>query len=488
MLKRLPQEPLHEDLLLVLPKPLAHLLRNIRKDDAGKYELFWKGHRIRSVFQPIVSLTHNCIVGHEALIRPSTPAGEPISPPEFLSKVLREGDLAWVDRACRAMQVLNFGQAPGWIFLNYHPASFKLENADEVSALFLHFLIDIWHVNPHWLVVEVVEVALGEYGSLEASAQSLKAFGVNVALDDFGAGASNFDRIWDFEPEIVKLDKCFAQRSDRDPKIRRLLPRIVEMLHESGSQVVMEGVETVTQAKIAIDSNIDFVQGWLLARPKDEPMSDPYVLEEKIDAIWRFNEQEQDNQNSLLSEVLERVRSDFSIWASRLTSLKDFHSVSRGFLELQSARRMYLIGRDGRIVDGPLAAACRGLQGRPCTHCDSSCPAYRRHRFEPIENTRTPILHAHLSRQPYFRNAVENPGVSCISMPYISFFDSKMTGTLSHTVEIGGDTYILCGDLDWHSLQRQPLMPILIRREARPAKRAGAKETRSDDGSIQLCS
>jgi EAL domain-containing protein (putative c-di-GMP-specific phosphodiesterase class I) len=486
MLKRLPEDPLHEDLLLVLPEPLAQLMRKMRKDDAGRYELFWRGHRIRSVYQPIVSLTHNCIVGHEALIRPLSPSGSPIAPPDFLSMVLREGELAWVDRACRAMQVLNFGQTHGWLFLNYHPASFKFENAEEYSALFLHFLIDLWHINPHRLVVEVVEEALGEYGSLETSAQSLKAFGVNVALDDFGAGASNFDRIWDFEPEIVKLDKCFAYRSEQDPKIRRILPRVVEMLHESGSQVVMEGIETATQAKIAIDANADFVQGWLLARPQDEPLSNPYVLEDKIDAIWRSSEQGQDHQDSLLIEVLERVRSDFSIWASRLTSLEDFDTISRGFLELQSARRIYLVGKDGRIVVGPQAAACRGLQGRPCTHCDSSCPAYRRHRFEPIDSSETRMLHAHLSRQPYFRNAMDTPGVACLSTPYISFFDSNMTGTLSHTVEMGGETYVLCGDLDWYSLLRQPLMPSLIRREARPARRADAKTARTNNDTIQL--
>ena len=47
--------------------------------------------------------------------------------------------------------------------------------------------------------------------------------GVRLALDDFGAGHSNFDRVWRIRPEIVKLDRSLVQRALKSQRVARML-------------------------------------------------------------------------------------------------------------------------------------------------------------------------------------------------------------------------------------------------------------------------
>src|SRR5690606_3189599 len=88
-----------------------------------------------------------------------------------------------------------------------------------------------------------------------------------VAIDDFGAGESNFERVWRLRPDIVKLDRAMITEAAQNPLVQRILPGIVSLVHEAGALVVMEGIETERQALIALKSDVDFVQGFYFLRP-----------------------------------------------------------------------------------------------------------------------------------------------------------------------------------------------------------------------------
>lgn len=68
-------------------------------------------------------------------------------------------------------------------------------------------------------------------------------------------------------PHIVKLEQGMITRAGNQPRIRQMLPGIVDLLHQSGSLVLVEGIETEEQAFIAIESDVDFVQGYFFAKP-----------------------------------------------------------------------------------------------------------------------------------------------------------------------------------------------------------------------------
>lgn len=86
--------------------------------------LLFRGMKVTSAFQPIVSLTHQRIVGYEALVR-ANKAGTPIPPPQLFDMA---GNLGGIDRLDRGVAQLHLNQfartqPPVWLFLNLHPAS-----------------------------------------------------------------------------------------------------------------------------------------------------------------------------------------------------------------------------------------------------------------------------------------------------------------------------------------------------------------------------
>jgi len=91
--------------------------------------------------------------------------------------------------------------------------------------------------------------------------------GFRVAIDDFGAQDSNFDRLWRLTPDVVKIDRTLVVEAVRNPRARRVLPRIVDIIHQLGATVVCEGIETCLQDALARDSGADLVQGFLYGKP-----------------------------------------------------------------------------------------------------------------------------------------------------------------------------------------------------------------------------
>src|SRR5207247_4642450 len=85
--------------------------------------------------------------------------------------------------------------------------------------------------------------------------------GCLIVIDDFGAGYSNFDRIWRLWPDIVKIDREMTRRVTIEPLARRMFTGIISVLREAGALVCVEGIETEAEALCAIDANADLMHG-----------------------------------------------------------------------------------------------------------------------------------------------------------------------------------------------------------------------------------
>lgn len=223
---------------------------------------------IRSVFQPIYDLRQCCLAGVEGLMRCCNGQGEPISPLAFLGRAGRsEEECVFLDRLCRYLHLGNRQQyAPEvpWLFLNVsaHTVIAGRRYGSYFSDLLRHF-----DVAPQRVVVEILEDALLDEAKLAAAAEYYRELGCIIAIDDFGIGNSNFGRLLEISPDIVKLDRSLLVRAGNDARTERLLPKLVEMLHDSGCQVVIEGVESERDAWIAQQSGADMVQGYYFAMP-----------------------------------------------------------------------------------------------------------------------------------------------------------------------------------------------------------------------------
>ncbi|HAO2892073.1 TPA: EAL domain-containing protein, partial [Escherichia coli] len=94
--------------------------------------------------------------------------------------------------------------------------------------------------------------------------QSLKAMGLQVAIDDFGTGYSSLSYLKDLPVTKVKIDRSFITDITEEGRSLKLLRGIVQMTHELGLSVTIEGLETREQfALINRWIGAEYVQGFL---------------------------------------------------------------------------------------------------------------------------------------------------------------------------------------------------------------------------------
>ncbi len=137
----------------------------------------------------------------------------------------------------------------------------------------------------------------------------VRQMGFLIALDDFGAGHSNFDRVWSIKPDIVKLDRSLVAGLAQDRSRQRVVAQMVSLLHECGSLVLMEGVETHDEALVALESDVDFVQGYYFGRPQPEVLASecsPRIIELHGELAQYRNEQRK-QQRELVSPYLNAI-------------------------------------------------------------------------------------------------------------------------------------------------------------------------------------
>ncbi len=206
--------------------------------------------------QPVVDLVNHRVLGHEALLRSRAPEFK--SPIPIIETALANGFMGTLGRALREMALTSCPDLP--LFLNLHPAEFDegwLVRPDD--PIFRH---------DHAVFLEITEsVPLSHFRMCHGVLKEIRSKGVFLAVDDLGAGYSNFKYIADLSPEIVKLDRELVAGVNKDRRLFTLVKAIVHMCNDLGAKVVAEGIETVDELKAVIDAGAHYGQGYLLARP-----------------------------------------------------------------------------------------------------------------------------------------------------------------------------------------------------------------------------
>jgi len=249
---------------------VVHSLSRVAEDlvRAGRGEsLQWEGVTLWTHFQPIYSVQRAGCLGYEALIRAADSGGAAIRPERLFASVIAGGNGNLLDWICRALHLRNFATLdPGnrTLFINVHP---EAAVRDSHCARDFADLIHYYGLVPKRVCVEILESSCADEGLLREAVSCYRWLGATIAMDDFGVGRSNFDRIVALRPDVVKIDRSVLNDAVGDDKARRMLPAVVELLHEAGAEVAIEGIESAHEALIAMDSGADHLQGFYFAHP-----------------------------------------------------------------------------------------------------------------------------------------------------------------------------------------------------------------------------
>lgn len=230
--------------------------------------------RVTSHYQPIVHAKDTRqVYAYEALLRGLEPDGSLVFPGKMLT-LARDADLLFqLDLAARLSAVREASRlglkVP--LFINFTPTAiydpaFCLRST--VAAISEH------GIPPSNVVFEIIE---SDHAPNANHLKSLIAYyrqaGFRVALDDLGAGYSSLNLIHQLRPDIMKLDMELVRGIHQDPYKASITEKLLELAQKLGILTVAEGIETPEELRWVREHGVDFVQGYLIAKPASPPVA-----------------------------------------------------------------------------------------------------------------------------------------------------------------------------------------------------------------------
>jgi len=205
------------------------------------------------------------LVGAEALARIAAQQSGLVSPAAYVELAERSeriDALTYVMARAVAGHVAGFDGLP--CSINISPMSLERPAfADTLAKAITDNGLDCCQ-----FVLEVTESRVLEYGANAFQTMSvLRSHGFGLAIDDFGAGPSNIDRMRNYPFTEVKIDPAFTQLAMTEPYAMAALVSCIRLARDHGLRIVAEGIETQDMLDVMTSLKVDQIQGFLLSRP-----------------------------------------------------------------------------------------------------------------------------------------------------------------------------------------------------------------------------
>ncbi|MNM86297.1 putative EAL-domain containing protein YkuI [compost metagenome] len=228
-------------------------------------------------FQPFIDTATGLIAGVEALGRLRQPDGELLSVgPLFFDPKMRPPTLRQLDRQIRDDALARIHEAPRDWFLSLNISPRWISRLRPNQPLPSLKQLQQQGVAPQRVVFEITELG-GGYLRLPEVVARYREAGARIAIDDFGAGYSQLDRVLALQPDILKLDMRLFQQAARGGPSGEVVRALAQMAEKTGCWIIAEGVETTEELDFALECGARYVQGFLFGRPAlDFPASDAF--------------------------------------------------------------------------------------------------------------------------------------------------------------------------------------------------------------------
>lgn len=230
--------------------------------------------QLRPVYQPVVELTTDRLLGYEGLIRPteSSPFHDPAG---LFAAAEASGHVVELDFACLEAIVGGAAQIPDDAFLSVNLTPKTIE-APEFSTAALLSILARHGFPPERLVIELTEhEPITDVEKVRLRVDTCRRAGMRLAADDLGAGNAGLRLLSDLQFDVVKVDLGLVQRSAPGGQASAVVESIVAFATRTGALVIGEGVEYSEQVDQLIALGVSAAQGYLLGRPGPLPVTPP---------------------------------------------------------------------------------------------------------------------------------------------------------------------------------------------------------------------
>ena len=221
-------------------------------------------------YQPQMNLCTKQVIGMEALLRWHHPYQGLIGPNHFIPQAEENGMIIpigeWVLRT--ASKQAKYWEKQG--FPAPHVAvnlSARQIHQGNLPAL-MQDILKHSHLDPEHLKLELTETFLiHETEETIQTLRELKAMGIHLYIDDFGAGYASLRYLKSFPIDGIKLDQSLIQNLPHSTNDAAIILAVISLAKALGLQVIAEGVESQEQVDFLEEYGCDAMQGYWIAPP-----------------------------------------------------------------------------------------------------------------------------------------------------------------------------------------------------------------------------
>ncbi|MDD2863492.1 MAG: EAL domain-containing protein [Methylococcales bacterium] len=235
-------------------------------------------------FQPIVGSANGQIVGYEALARRFDLDGNVKSAGElFLHPDISDKQLIEWDRNVRRQALQRFSELNDNSYLTLNISAAWIDYIEDFSALPTLKILDEFDIDKNRIIIEITETQ-GDLDKLLKAVEMYRKYGLKIAIDDFGAGFSQLERVMAIQPDIIKLDMQLFQNAARGGAETDVVHLLSRLAKRTGCKIVCEGVETNEDFLFGFSCGAQYMQGYLFS-PATANFQDSKKYFSQIDAL-----------------------------------------------------------------------------------------------------------------------------------------------------------------------------------------------------------
>jgi EAL domain-containing protein (putative c-di-GMP-specific phosphodiesterase class I) len=274
-------------------------------------------------FQPIVSVASGRIIGYEALARQHDKQQRVISAGHlFASNKLAAKQRIDLDRKVRFLALQKFSELDTNTSLAINISAAWINNLRQLNASPTLKMLEELNIDRQRIIVEINE-AHADLNKLREIVKRYRHQGLRVALDDFGSGASQIERVVAIQPDIIKIDLQLFKKANKGRMASDIVQMLTRLGKRTGCQIICEGVESDNEFLFGLSCGAQFMQGHLFAAAGPE-FKVPTLYEQHINSLrgkffrttvekMQKNIEDISDIKALIYKLKEALQSDFNL-------------------------------------------------------------------------------------------------------------------------------------------------------------------------------
>ncbi len=222
--------------------------------------------KIISYFQTIVNNKTKEIEKYESLVRLIDADGKVLSPCFFLETSKKGKYYSQITAIVLKHSFDALKRTDKEISINLS----ALDIEDKVTRNRIFKLLEQNRKDASRVVFELLEdESIKDFKIIIKFIEKVKKLGAKIAIDDFGAGYSNFERLLDYQPDILKIDGSLVKEIETNSYSFSIVKTIVSFAKEQNILTVAEFVENEAIFNILNDLGVDYSQGYYFSKPEE---------------------------------------------------------------------------------------------------------------------------------------------------------------------------------------------------------------------------